>query len=929
MMLVSLKTISPNLHDVRILIDIFGGKTVALGGTLSSYTWLCMIINFLQCRHPKILPSLQKPPYFIGSVGDTDGFDEAHELTKDFSQNNRETLGDLLFAFFRRYAHEVDYERFIISVREGCLISKQDKRWHPSQNTRLCVEEPFNIDRNLGNTADDTSFRGVHLELRRAFDLISLGKLEECFEEYHFPPLEERNLQNQHLFSKPVPQPRPVLTRSQSQTGSSRSPRAVVEQKKVGHQTQKQRVGTPNRRASSAVPPHKMPTYPMAFVDMQTSGSQIHETLAHQYQRLQRQEQQLRAKMQHQGTLQSQMFGLYPNANHLYLDTLAHMNGDMHRRHSNAGRSPHQVPLQHFTPLANVPGIANFLPPGFLSNQATSLQAVTNPPSPSLTHAQLGFRNSTRRSATTDSSQYMGARSHSQPPTKNQAFPQQIVYVHPEAYMNSEWQGIMLGQRSLQEIQNDYLQVHQRRHTNDEGYGVNVTDHQRFDSPVAGSDYDSASIQDEGISKDGSIADSSYYRGGRSQTLPHIVDAAYQYEQRQAERELAKSTGLRSRPRASSSIATHGISFFANEAMDSPEQRYAQPVRNLEWQNTRASFSRRIRPDFDPTFKTNTAEASNYGLPPEHVVELARGNSTYSSDAIITPESSATTPTQEISESLAFDGNSEKGSTSTPLPTAIQFGQFPARAPYRTGQQPKPDDLRGSASGSGSSRGLYSHTLSGLGINISNSNGSKDHGMVHGGVKQSSTVAGLNLASTLKPGSVLSPVREVRTPSPTAIRNGLFMHHQIKAGNSTGRLTVNGSKEIVSSPLAAGSTTYAKAHDRARSVESAQRELNKQDRCEPPALTKVAAASASQFDVKSTQNTKLTDSSGRSLPKQNGSASSLVQAPSQPPPQPPLPAQPQQGGWQQSGAGKKKKNKKAASVGSIILPLDVSERKGG
>ena len=66
------------------------------------------------------------------------------------------------------------------------------KSWLLAINNRLCVEEPFNTMRNLGNTADDTSFRGIHLELRRAFDLIAAGKLDECCEQYVFPKEEEK-----------------------------------------------------------------------------------------------------------------------------------------------------------------------------------------------------------------------------------------------------------------------------------------------------------------------------------------------------------------------------------------------------------------------------------------------------------------------------------------------------------------------------------------------------------------------------------------------------------------------------------------------------------------------------------------------------------------------------------------------------------------
>lgn len=119
-------------------------------------------------------------------------FDDDLDSLRDFGNNNKQTLGQLLFQFFRYYGHEVDYQKFVISVREGQLISKEGKGWHLLQNNRLCVEEPFNTTRNLGNTADDTSFRGLHIELRQAFKAISEAKLDKCCEQYVFPPEEER-----------------------------------------------------------------------------------------------------------------------------------------------------------------------------------------------------------------------------------------------------------------------------------------------------------------------------------------------------------------------------------------------------------------------------------------------------------------------------------------------------------------------------------------------------------------------------------------------------------------------------------------------------------------------------------------------------------------------------------------------------------------
>ncbi|BFZ65401.1 hypothetical protein YB2330_006567 [Saitoella coloradoensis] len=175
----------------RILNDAAGG------GTLTSYTWICMIINFLQMRNPPVLPCLHRIPYEKKIVDGVDvGFFDDLESLRGFGDKNDESLGGLLYAFFRRFAYEFDYDRHVISVRHGCLLDKEEKAWHLMQNNRLCVEEPFNTIRNLGNTADDTSVKGLCLEFRRAFGCLSEAQpgpsVEECCAPYVFP-VEERS----------------------------------------------------------------------------------------------------------------------------------------------------------------------------------------------------------------------------------------------------------------------------------------------------------------------------------------------------------------------------------------------------------------------------------------------------------------------------------------------------------------------------------------------------------------------------------------------------------------------------------------------------------------------------------------------------------------------------------------------------------------
>lgn len=172
-----------------------------------------MVIAFLQLRDPPVLPALHTRHNLKLLKKDGTRSDFADDISKlrGFGAKNKESLASLLFHFFRFYAHEFDYDKSVLSIRLGRVLTKTEKKWHIGSNNAFCIEEPFNTIRNLGNTADDTSFRGLHMELRRAFELLAEGKLEECCDEYVFPKEEER------IWQKPTPAPRPaVLLRSSS-----------------------------------------------------------------------------------------------------------------------------------------------------------------------------------------------------------------------------------------------------------------------------------------------------------------------------------------------------------------------------------------------------------------------------------------------------------------------------------------------------------------------------------------------------------------------------------------------------------------------------------------------------------------------------------------------------------------------------------------
>ncbi|EEH17733.2 hypothetical protein PABG_00296 [Paracoccidioides brasiliensis Pb03] len=388
----------------RILND------AALGGTLSSYTWICLIISFLQTRNPPVLPSLQKRcSKQQKNAGDSESsFDDDLEKLVGFGRDNKSSLGELLFQFFRYYGYEVDYETKVMSVREGSLISKEGKGWHLLQNNRLCVEEPFNTSRNLGNTADDTSFRGLHMELRRAFNAVSEGNFEECCEQYEYPPEEERN------WERPPPQPRPILAPNPSI--SSRGGRGGGRGGR--HNNHYNRVPNTGRRSSSSANrPNIQHTNPSFAADIALQAQQaqqaqylLHDHLYQQIQILQAQEQELRMQLQNQAlisgrappTLMRQPYLQFPFQHQEAV-------GQDENSRARAGTVNHP-------PLTAPVRQQVFFNPSFIPLSISTIQdANANPPSPLMVPTAPETRRSHRRSSIASGSPRGPMRAQSQP----------------------------------------------------------------------------------------------------------------------------------------------------------------------------------------------------------------------------------------------------------------------------------------------------------------------------------------------------------------------------------------------------------------------------------------------------------------------------------------------------------------------------------
>ncbi|KAH6625802.1 hypothetical protein C7974DRAFT_377258 [Boeremia exigua] len=414
-----------------------------IGGTISSYTWICLIINFLQTRDPPILPALHNLPFreidSLTGLPSHSGFADDVKKLRGFGDANKETVGQLLFHFFRLYGHEIDYEKEAISVRQGKRIAREEKGWHPGGGqkegtNRLCVEEPFNVERNLGNSADDYAWHGLHLEIRRAFALLADGQqLDKACEQYQFPV---EGKPNPLLFQKPTSK-KATLTSSvpiRSSRGGS------------GHRggrggfSIKGQHNNGSRRSSGSQPfaqgrPGFLHSPPIQhgsgqeYFTVRGIHDQLHDQLYQQYQMLEMQSNSLRAQLAAQQHAQQA---------HRAAQMHAHAVAQAQAQHfapNSANGSPQKSPYvngRSSPRLADLNIPPNALPQGFMypysgffnTQHATAAQdsVRTNPSSPSLSNSMPGARRVVHRAS--NASDTSVSRSQSQPA---RGLPQQPV----------------------------------------------------------------------------------------------------------------------------------------------------------------------------------------------------------------------------------------------------------------------------------------------------------------------------------------------------------------------------------------------------------------------------------------------------------------------------------------------------------------------
>ena len=115
-------------------------------------------------------------------------FDDVPQL-RGYGQHNTETIRELLASFFEYWAWGHNYNKSVISIRTGSLLTKAQKLWTRrvgNERHLVCIEDPFELTHDLGRTVDKQTNGVLQKEFQRAASILrgAASPLEELFEPY-------------------------------------------------------------------------------------------------------------------------------------------------------------------------------------------------------------------------------------------------------------------------------------------------------------------------------------------------------------------------------------------------------------------------------------------------------------------------------------------------------------------------------------------------------------------------------------------------------------------------------------------------------------------------------------------------------------------------------------------------------------------------
>ncbi|KAI9141753.1 hypothetical protein BKA69DRAFT_1072513 [Paraphysoderma sedebokerense] len=150
-------------------------------GTLSSYSYVLLLIHYLQITSPPVLPNLQRLPpsrgqtlttriiqgyntyFFEPTAPDASDhhifqspwtFDPLHSVWI-LKEKNTQSIGELLAGFMHYYAQDFNFFEDVVSIRAGDVISKEGKGWLKVENKDAMTEPEKGTAVDGGDVGDD------------------------------------------------------------------------------------------------------------------------------------------------------------------------------------------------------------------------------------------------------------------------------------------------------------------------------------------------------------------------------------------------------------------------------------------------------------------------------------------------------------------------------------------------------------------------------------------------------------------------------------------------------------------------------------------------------------------------------------------------------------------------------------------------------
>ncbi|KAG0292866.1 hypothetical protein BGZ96_003566 [Linnemannia gamsii] len=240
--------IDGRVRDIVVIIKIWAKRRKINNpytGSLSSYAYVLLVIHVLQRQG--VLPNLQmivagngKVPFWDCQGFNRYFFEDIPNLSHYWQptpESQRQSIGELLYEFFRYYASEFRYANHVVSIRSGGLLTKESKEWTkdhtqpppqqqqqqplaplseaPAEDTEqaqsapaadskpvvknrylFCIEDPFELNHNVGRPVDRYSLFTIRGEFMRAAKILSRkgdGVINRLCVEREVPAHQERN----------------------------------------------------------------------------------------------------------------------------------------------------------------------------------------------------------------------------------------------------------------------------------------------------------------------------------------------------------------------------------------------------------------------------------------------------------------------------------------------------------------------------------------------------------------------------------------------------------------------------------------------------------------------------------------------------------------------------------------------------------------